>query len=453
MTVLTEEELRAAIRREMPGVRADLERLVRIPGIAFTGFDHSHVERSAEAVAELLRGAGIPDVRLVRKGGQPAVLGRRPAPPGAPTVLLYAHHDVQPVGDRSQWLSDPFEPEERDGRLYGRGTADDKAGVMAHIAALRAFGDDLPVGVVLFIEGEEEFGSESLEDLLREHRDEIASDVIVIADSGNWDVGQPALTTGLRGIVNGFFEVRVLEQAVHSGMFGGAVPDALITLSRLISTLHDDAGDVAVEGLISTQSAPLDYPEDRFREEAGMIDGVQFIGSGRLVERLWTRPAISILGIDAPATEGAPNALIPVAKAKFSVRIAPGDSAQRVYDTMVAHLERHVPWGAKVTVTLEQLGEPCVIDATGPVYEAARQAFTEAWDGVSPVDMGVGGSIPFIATFQEMFPKAAILVTGVEDPSTRAHGPNESLHLGEFERVCIAEALLLAKVAKVADTA
>ncbi|MDG6104748.1 dipeptidase [Dactylosporangium aurantiacum] len=453
MTVLTDEELRAAIRREMPGVRADLERLVRIPGIAFTGFDHSHVERSAEAVAELLRGAGIPDVRLVRKGGQPAVLGRRPAPPGAPTVLLYAHHDVQPVGDRSQWLSDPFEPQERDGRLYGRGTADDKAGVMAHIAALRAFGDDLPVGVVLFIEGEEEFGSESLEELLREHRDELASDVIVIADSGNWDVGQPALTTGLRGIVNGFFEVRVLEQAVHSGMFGGAVPDALITLSRLIASLHDDAGDVAVEGLVSTPSAPLDYPEDRFREEAGMLDGVEFIGTGRLVERLWTRPAISILGIDAPPTEGAPNALIPAAKAKFSVRIAPGDDAQRVYDTMTAHLQRHVPWGAQVTVTLEQLGEPCVIDATGPVFEAARQAFAEAWDGVAPVDMGVGGSIPFIATFQELFPKAAILVTGVEDPSTRAHGPNESLHLGEFERVCVAEALLLAKVARVAHTA
>jgi cysteinylglycine-S-conjugate dipeptidase len=207
---------------------------------------------------------------------------------------------------------------------------------------------------------------------------------------------------------------------------------------------------VAVERLVTTASAPLDYPQDRFREEAGMLDGVEFIGTGRLVERLWTRPAISILGIDAPPTEGAPNALIPVAKAKFSVRIAPGDSAQRVYDTMTAHLERHVPWGAKVEVTLEQLGEPCVIDATGPVFDAARQAFTEAWDGVAPVDMGVGGSIPFIATFQELFPKAAILVTGVEDPSTKAHGPNESLHLGEFERVCIAEALLLAKVASTA---
>jgi acetylornithine deacetylase/succinyl-diaminopimelate desuccinylase-like protein len=448
MTVRTEEELRAAIRREMPGVRADLERLVRIPSIAFAGFDHGHVERSAEAVAELLRGVGLPDVRIVRKGGQPAVIGRRPAPPGAPTVLLYAHHDVQPVGDLGQWVSPPFEAVERDGRLYGRGVADDKAGVMAHVAALRAFGDELPVGVVVFIEGEEEYGSESLEDLLREYRDDLAADVIVIADSGNWDIGQPALTTGLRGIVNGFVEVRVLENAVHSGQYGGAVPDALIALSRLIASLHDDRGDVAVEGLLRTASAPLDYPEERFREEAGMLDGVQFIGDGRLVERLWTRPAISILGIDAPGTAGAPNALVPVAKAKFSVRIAPGDSAQRVYDVVTAHLQRHAPWGARVTVELEQLGEPCAIDATGPAFDAARQAFADAWDGAQPVDMGIGGSIPFIATFQELFPKAAILVTGVEDPDTRAHGPNESLHLAEFERVCIAEALLLSKVSR-----
>ncbi|MEU7870605.1 dipeptidase [Dactylosporangium sp. NPDC049140] len=448
MTVRTEEELRAAIRREMPGVRADLEALVRIPSIAFAGFDHSHVERSAEAVAELLRGVGLPDVRIVRKGGQPAVIGRRPAPAGAPTVLLYAHHDVQPVGDLQQWKSDPFEPVERDGRLYGRGVSDDKAGVMAHVAALRAFGDDLPVGVVVFIEGEEEYGSESLEDLLREYRDDLAADVIVIADSGNWDIGQPALTTGLRGIVNGFVEVQVLRNAVHSGQFGGPVPDALIALSRLIASLHDDDGNVAVEGLLSTPSAPLDYPEERFREEAGMVEGVQFIGTGRLVERLWTRPAISILGIDAPPTSGAPNALIPRAKAKFSVRIAPGDSAQRVYDAVTEHLRRNAPWGARVTIELEQLGEPCSIDATGPAYDAAREAFTAAWDGAQPVDMGIGGSIPFIATFQELFPKAAILVTGVEDPDTIAHGPNESLHIAEFERVCIAEALLLSKVSR-----
>ncbi|MFI5929315.1 dipeptidase [Micromonospora sp. NPDC051543] len=446
---MSESEVRAAVEREMPGVRADLERLVRIPGIAFDGFDHSHVERSAEAVAELLRGCGL-DVDIVRSGGQPAVIGRRAAPPGAPTVLLYAHHDVQPVGDRSLWESDPFEPVERDGRLYARGAADDKAGIMAHVAALRAYGDALPVGVVLFIEGEEEFGSDSLERLLVEHRDEIASDVIVIADSGNWDIGVPALTTSLRGIVNCFVEVRTLDHAVHSGMFGGAVPDALTALVRLLATLHDDAGDVAVDGLVSREGATVDYPEDRVRVEAGLAEGVQFIGTGRITDRIWTKPAVAVLGIDAPATGEAPNALVPAAKAKLSVRLAPGDDPKRAYAAVRDHLEKHAPWGAQVTVTIEHDGDPCVIDASGPMFDAARSAFQEAWDGTEPVDIGIGGSIPFIATFQGMFPQAAILVTGVEDPHARAHGPNESLHLGEFAKVCLAEALLLGKVAAAA---
>ncbi|MBM7082929.1 dipeptidase [Micromonospora sp. WMMD734] len=444
---MSESEVRAAVARELPGVRADLERLVRIPGIAFEGFDHSHVERSAEAVAELLRGCGL-DVRIVRSGGQPAVIGTKPAPPGAPTVLMYAHHDVQPVGDLSLWESEPFEPVERDGRLYGRGAADDKAGIMAHVAALRAFGDQLPVGVVLFIEGEEEYGSDSLERLLTEHREEIASDVIVIADSTNWDVGVPALTTSLRGVVNLFVELRTLDHAVHSGMFGGAVPDALTALVRLLATLHDDAGDVAVDGLTAGAGAAVDYPEDRFRAEAGLAEGVALIGTGRITDRLWTRPAVAVLGIDAPATGEAPNALVPAAKAKLSVRLAPGDDPKRAYDAVRTHLEKHAPWGARVAVTLEHDGDPCVIDASGPMFDAARAAFRAAWDGTEPVDIGVGGSIPFIATFQEMFPQAAILVTGVEDPHARAHGPNESLHLGEFARVCLAEALLLAKVAE-----
>ncbi|WP_422773566.1 dipeptidase [Plantactinospora sp. WMMC1484] len=446
-TTRTEAELRAAIEREMPGVRADLERLVRIPGIAFDGFDHSQVERSAEAVAELLRGCSL-DVRVVRSGGQPAVIGKRPAPPGAPTVMLYAHHDVQPVGDPSLWQSDPFEPVERDGRLYGRGAADDKAGILAHVAALRAFGDALPVGVVLFIEGEEEYGSDSLERLLVEYRDEIAADVIVIADSGNWDIGVPALTTSLRGIVNCFVEVRTLAQAVHSGMFGGGVPDALTTLCQLLATLHDPAGDVAVEGLVSGAGATVDYPEERLRAEVGMLDGVSFLGTGRLTDRFWNKPAISVIGLDAPPTAEAPNALVPSARAKLSVRLAPGDQAASAYAALVEHLRKHAPFGATVTVTREHDGEPCVIDASGPVYDAARAAFRTAWDGAEPVDMGVGGSIPFIETFRRMFPEAAILVTGVEDPHAQAHGPNESLHLGEFARVCLAEALLLAKVAE-----
>jgi acetylornithine deacetylase/succinyl-diaminopimelate desuccinylase-like protein/uridine kinase len=444
---LTDAQVRAAVAAQMPGVLHDLAELVRIPGIAFEGFDHGEVERSAQAVAELLRQAGLPEVRIVRAGGQPAVIARRPAPEGAPTVLLYAHHDVQPIGDRAEWRTDPFLATERDGRLYGRGCADDKAGIMAHVAALRVFGDDLPVGVVMFIEGEEEYGSSSLEALLREHHDEVSADVIVIADSGNWAVGQPALTTSLRGLVNTFVEVRTLDHAVHSGMFGGSVPDALTTLCRLLATLHDDAGDVAIEGLVSRPTSGLDYPEERVRAEAGLLDGVSLIGTGRIVERIWTKPSVSILGIDAPRTGEAPNALVPVAKAKVSVRIAPGDDPKAAYAALRAHLDKHNAWGAQITVSLESDGAPCVIETSGPAYRAARAAFATAWDGTAPVEIGVGGSIPFIATFQELFPAAEILVTGVEDPDSRAHGPNESLQLAEFERACVAEALLLAGLA------
>ncbi|MFD0560355.1 dipeptidase [Stackebrandtia endophytica] len=448
-------DLRAAVEAVMPGVRADLERLVTIPSVAFDGFDHSHVVTSAAAVADLLREAGLPDVRIVTakgpsgKTGQPAVIGRKPAPPGAPTVLLYAHHDVQPAGDLANWdQDDPFVAVERDGRLFGRGCADDKAGVMAHVAALRAFGDDLPVGVTVFVEGEEEFGSDSLETIIAENREALAADVIVIADSGNWDVGTPGLTTSLRGLVNAYVEVRTLKQAVHSGMFGGPVPDALTALCRLLATLHDENGDVAIEGLSTGQAAPLDMPEQRLRDESGMLDGVDFIGTGRIVERIWTKPTATVLGIDAPGARESANALQPKARAKVSIRLAPGDDDKSAFEALKRHLEAHVPWGAQLDVTLDQGGNPCVIDATGPAFDAARSAFTEAWDGTAPVDMGVGGSIPFIATFQEMFPDAAILVTGVEDPDARAHGPNESLHLEEFRRVCHAEALLLRNVAE-----
>jgi acetylornithine deacetylase/succinyl-diaminopimelate desuccinylase-like protein len=443
---LSSGQLRDAIERGMPGIRADLDRLIRIPSIAFDGFDPSQVERSAQDVADLLRGTGLPDVRVVRAGGQPAVIGRRPAPAGAPTVLLYAHHDVQPVGDLTRWMSDPFEPVERDGRLYGRGAADDKAGVMAHVAALRAFGDELPVGVVVFVEGEEEYGSESLEALLREYREDLACDVIVIADSGNWDIGRPALTTSLRGIVNVFVEVSTLDHAVHSGLAGGAVIDALTVLCRVLARLHDDVGDVAIAGLVRGHASALEYPTERFRAEAGVLDGVELIGTGSIVDRLWTKPSASVLGIDAPRTGEAPNALVPSARAKVSVRIAPGDNWKSAYQAVKTHLERSAPWGARVTVTLEQGGEPFQTEPTGPVYDTARAAYAEAWDGVAPVDIGVGGSIPFISTFQELFPAAAILVTGVEDPDSRAHGPNESLHLAEFTRACLAEALLLAKL-------
>jgi acetylornithine deacetylase/succinyl-diaminopimelate desuccinylase-like protein len=366
-------------------------------------------------------------------------------------VLLYAHHDVQPENDHAEWDSPPWEPTERmtpaGARLYGRGAADDKAGIAAHLGALRVFGDDLPVSVTMFIEGEEEVGSATLPALLEEHHDALRADVIVIADSGNWDIGEPALTTSLRGLVRVDVEVRTLTHAVHSGMWGGLVPDSLIALSRLIASLHDDAGDVAIAGLVSGPAADVIYPEERLRAESGAVPGVQWIGTGTAVERLWTKPALSITGLDAPKVDGASNTLVASARAKISLRVAPGDTCANALACLKAHLEAHVPWGAELTVTLVDTGEATRIDATGPAYDAARAAFAEAWDGVAPVDMGVGGSIPFIAEFLDAFPEASVLVTGVEDPDTRAHGANEGLHLAEFERVVLAEALLLRNLA------
>ena len=438
--------LRDAVAGAMPGVRADLEALVRIPSVSALAFDQAHVEASAQAVADLLRGAGLHDVELLREGGAPAVVGHLPGPAGAPTVLLYAHHDVQPPGEDADWSSAPFEPVERDGRLYGRGSADDKAGVMAHLAAIRAHDGHPPVGVTVFVEGEEESGSPSLGQILRRHRDRLSADVLVLADSTNWKIGVPALTTSLRGLVEAFVEVRTLEHAVHSGVYGGAVMDALTALTRLLGCLHDEAGDVAVPGLHGGEAADLDLTEAELRADASVLDGVSLVGSGRLTSRLWTRPAVTVVGIDAPSTERASNTLLPRAKAKLSLRVAPGQDPMDAYAALAAHLHANAPWGVKVEVTLKETGAAFAAEADGPAYDAARASFADAW-GVPPVDMGIGGSIPFIAEVAEIFPQAAILVTGVEDPDTRAHGADESLHLAEFERVCLAEAVLLERLA------
>jgi len=359
--------------------------------------------------------------------------------------MLYAHHDVQPPGAESDWDSLPFEPTERDGRVYARGIADDKAGVMAHVAALRAHSGALPVGVTVFVEGEEEIGSDSLGAILARHGEKLRADAIVLADSTNWAVGEPALTTTLRGMVRVVLTVRALDHGIHSGMFGGAVPDAITALVRLIATLHDAEGNVAVAGLMSGVASDLDYSEERLREESGLLEGVQTIGSGSLLSRLWTKPSITTIGIDAPSVATSSNTLVPQAAAKISMRIAPDEDPQAAYRLLADHLQAHVPWGVKVDVVLDDQGSGFSADAKGPVYDQARAAFTDAW-GVPPVDIGVGGSIPFVAAFAERFPDAAILVTGVEDPDTRAHGANESLHLGEFERVCLAEAVLLERL-------
>ncbi|UUW90161.1 dipeptidase [Pimelobacter simplex] len=437
-------DLRARLAELLPGVRSDLEALVRIQSVSADPDRLDQVEVSARATADLFAAEGV-DVQIVRAfdGAPPAVIGEKKGPEGAPTVLLYAHHDVQPENDHAEWDSAPYEPTERNGRLYGRGAADDKAGIMTHVAALRMLGDALPVTVRLFIEGEEEVASATLPQLLQKYVEELRSDVIVIADSGNWDIGVPALTTSLRGLVRVNVEVRTLTHAVHQGMWGGLVPDALITLSRLIASLHDDAGNLVVAGLHSGPAADVDYPEERLRAESGVAEGVQWVGTGPAVERLWTQPALSVIGLDAPKVDGSSNTLIPSARARLALRTAPGETSENAVACLCAHLEKHVPWGAQLSIEVVDTGEPIALEVTGPAYDAARSAFTEAWDGTAPVDMGVGGSIPFIAEFLESFPDASVLVTGVEDPDTRAHGPNEGLHLAEFEKVLLAEALLL----------
>jgi cysteinylglycine-S-conjugate dipeptidase len=436
--------LRDRVAGLMPALRADLEALTRIPSVSLDAFDQAHVEASAEATAALLRAESL-DVEIVREGGRPAVIGHVDGPPGSRTVMLYAHHDVQPPGDDALWDSPPFEPTERDGRLYGRGAADDKAGVMAHVAALRAHSGSLPVGVTVFVEGEEEVGSDSLPTILERHGEKLRADAIVLADSTNWAIGEPALTTTLRGMIRVVVTVTTLDHGVHSGMFGGAVPDALTALVRVLTSLHHDDGEVAVEGLRSGVAADLDYDEARLREESGLLDGVTTIGSGSLLSRMWTKPSITTIGIDAPTVATSSNTLVPRAAARISMRLAPDEVDLDAFALLRDHLVAHTPWGAEVEVTLDDRGLGFSADAQGPVYDQARAAFSDAW-GVEPVDIGVGGSIPFVAAFAERFPDAAILVTGVEDPDARAHGANESLHLGEFEKVCVAEAVLLARL-------
>jgi acetylornithine deacetylase/succinyl-diaminopimelate desuccinylase-like protein len=435
-------DLVGRVREVLPSVRRDLENLVRIESVWADPARRGEVQRSAATVAALLSAAGFGDVQIVAEGGAPAVIARHPAPPGAPTVLLYAHHDVQPEGDHAQWASPPFEPTERGGRLYGRGSADDKAGIATHLAAFRAHGGRPPVGVTVFVEGEEESGSPSLGRLLAAHRDALAADVIVIADSDNWSTDIPALTVSLRGLADCVVEVATLDHGLHSGLWGGVVPDALSVLVRLLAGLHDDEGNVAVAGLHQSTAAEVDYPPQRVREESGLLDGVSEIGSGSVTQRMWARPAITVIGIDTTSIAASSNTLIPRARAKVSMRIAPGGDAAAHLDALRRHLQEHAPWGAQVTVTAGDIGQPYAIDASGPVYDAARAAFREAW-GTDAVDMGMGGSIPFIAEFAAAFPDAKILVTGVEDPGTQAHSINESLHLGVLERAATTEALLL----------
>ena len=453
----TVSELAEAVHAGLPATIADLGALVRIPSVSWDAFDPEHVRRSAEAVAALVEGTGLFDEVTVSRApigeggplGQPAVLARRPAREGKPTVLLYAHHDVQPQGDDADWDTPPFEPTVKGDRLYGRGASDDKAGVMTHVAALRAvhevLGDDLGVGVSLFIEGEEEFGSRSFADFLVQHEDELRADVIVVADSDNWSTTVPAITVGLRGNVTFRLTVRTLAHASHSGMLGGAVPDAMLAMVKLLATLHDDDGSVAVTGLTSREADHPEQSEQQLRDESGLLEGVTPIGRGPILSRVWSQPSITVTGIDAPSVANASNTLSPEVSVRISARIAPGQTAEDAYAALEAHLHAHAPFGAHVQIDDVDRGDPFLVDTTGTAIADATVAMTEGW-GEAPVQTGIGGSIPFIADLVRTFPEAQILVTGVEDPDTRAHSPNESQHLGVLHRAVLSEAILLARL-------
>jgi acetylornithine deacetylase/succinyl-diaminopimelate desuccinylase-like protein len=447
-----------AVAGGMPAAVADLGDLVRIPSVSWPAFDPAHVAQSADAVAGLLRGTGVFDSVEVTQAqkhgfpegelGHPAVLATRAARGGKPTVLLYAHHDVQPQGDEAQWQTNPFEPTVKGDRLYGRGAADDKAGVMAHVAAVRALAEtaaDIEVGLAVFIEGEEEHGSHSFVNFLEENRDALAADLIIVADSDNWDVDTPNLTVALRGACAFNMTVSTLEHASHSGMWGGAAPDAMLAAIKLLSTLWDENGSVAVPGLTRHDAETPAFEEAELAASAAFKPGVTAIGDGSVLSRLWFQPSITVTGIDAPSIANASNTLSPQVTVRISMRVAPGQSSDAARDALLAHLRSHAPFGANLDFHDFEGGDPFLVDTSGWAVEATKRAMADAW-GKAPVEAGIGGSIPFIADLVRVFPEAQILVTGVEDPDTRAHSPNESLHLGVFKRAILTEALLLARL-------
>jgi acetylornithine deacetylase/succinyl-diaminopimelate desuccinylase-like protein len=460
---MMDQQIRDTLINRMATHRIDLERLVAIPSVSAHGFDQDEVRRCAEVVRDLLTVRGCNNARLLEiDGAHPAVYAEwLGAGADRPTVLCYAHYDVQPPGDLAQWTTPPFEPAERDGRLYGRGAADDKAGIMVHVAAIDAWlssHERLPVNVKVIIEGEEETGSEHLAQLLDSYGDLLRADVVVITDSTNWKVGVPALTNSLRGLVDCVVEVRALDHPLHSGMYGGPVPDPLTGLIKLLATMTDERGVVAIPGfaddapeIVADQRTALEalgFDLEEFREEAGLLDGVDLVGGGdgHVLELLWYRPTITVIGLDAPGVVGASNTLPAGARAKVSARLAPGQDPHRALATLVAWLEEHAPWGLHVSVTPGTAAAGYLGDPDQPAMKAARRALQAAY-GHEVALIGVGGSIPLIEPLTREFGDIPALLTGVEDPDTRAHGIDESLHIGDWERACLAQAYLLAELA------
>jgi acetylornithine deacetylase/succinyl-diaminopimelate desuccinylase-like protein len=444
------EEIRTLTEGLMNEVTNDLAALVRIPSCAFPGFPPEPVLQTAAAVAELLQRYGVPSARLLDvPGGYPSVFAEIPAPPGAPTILMYAHYDIQPAPPEQGWEMDPFVPEVRDGRMYGRGASDDKSGVMIIATTLRLFGGQPPVGVKVLIEGEEETGS-NLEALIAANPDLFRCDAFIINDGGNLKAGEPELTAALRGIAACDVTVRTLKGMAHSGSYGGAAPDALMALIRILDSLLDANGDVAVQGLVRFDWEGADIPEADYRAAAGVLPGVGLMGTGTLATRLWARPSVTAIGLDATPTEGASNSLMPTAKARVSLRIAPGTDPEEAQRLLMEHLRAAAPWNVEVVTAPVHMGDAFMGKMSGPVFSAAQDALTEAFESPAKVT-GSGGTIPLLTTLQRVAPDAEFVVWGPGDERSQVHAANESLDLGELERMIVAEALLIEKIGAPAD--
>ncbi|MEV7022626.1 dipeptidase [Kitasatospora sp. NPDC093558] len=439
------DELAIRVSGLMPRAKADLAELVAIPSVADPRqYPPEHCREAAEWVAAAFTEAGLRDVHLDETpDGSLAVIGHRPPPPGAPTVLLYCHYDVQPPLDESAWASKPFELTERDGRWYGRGAADCKGNIVMHLTALRALGEDVPVGLKLVVEGSEEQGTGGLEQYVPPHAGELHADALLICDTGNAAVGVPTATTSLRGVTNVVVTVGALRGDLHSGMFGGAAPDALAALVRMLDSLRDADGGTRIDGLDCTGTwTGAGYDEERFRADAGVLDGVRLTGSGTVADRLWARPAVTVLGIDCPPVVGSAAAVPATARARVSLRVPPGTDARAAQDALIAHLEAAAPWGVVVDVEREGAGSPFRAETAGPAYGALDRAMREVY-GRPMSFLGQGGSIPLCNVLATTYPEAEIILMGVEEPRCLIHAPNESVDPGEIEHMAHVEALFL----------
>ncbi|WP_138998271.1 dipeptidase [Rhodococcus zopfii] len=439
-------ELRERINVLMPEVRDELAEFVAMQSVADPRrYPPEECHRAAEWVREKFARCGFTDARLEETAdGSHAVVGTRHCPNlQAPTVLLYAHYDVQPPLDDTAWDTPPFQLTEKDGRWYGRGTADCKGNILVHLTALRALGAELPVHLKLVVEGSEEQGTGGLEAFVPDHADLLRADAILVCDTGNADVGRPAATVSLRGMVNVVVTVEALTSNLHSGMFGGAAPDALAALVAMLATLRDTKGNTTIEGLDNSQIwAGEHYPPEQFRSDAGMADTESLLGDGTVSDMLWARPALTILGIDCPPVVGSAAAIAPRARARLNLRIPPGIEPARAQQALIAHLNAAAPWGVGVDIELEATGAPYRARTDGPAYQALDAAMREAY-GLPMAMLGQGGSIPLCNVLADTYPDAEIILIGVEEPRALIHAPNESVAPSEIAAMSLVEARFL----------